>query len=262
MPRRIVLHAGFHKTGTSTTQAILRQNRVALKKQLALRLRWQMPELIHATRGYSTWRDPLTMLKVQDRFEALMDGLPGMPRRVLVISAEELAGHMPGRGELADYSAAPELLYAFWQIMHRRHPEAEILLYLSTRAPEPWLASAWAEHVRESGMTLDFDAFRDRYAPAARLDDMVAEIASRVPCPVRFAALEDCRDRPLGPADPLLDLCDIPLSVRAGLVPVAPVNQRLADDVLAAMLDANRTHKGAEARNAAKRAIRAEAARQ
>ncbi|HAC50653.1 MAG TPA: hypothetical protein DCE85_15435, partial [Sulfitobacter sp.] len=81
MPRRIILHPGFHKTGTSSLQATLRANRTALKPHVALRLRWHMKDLLHATRGYSTWRDPLTLLKAEHRFETLLDGLPQMPRR-------------------------------------------------------------------------------------------------------------------------------------------------------------------------------------
>ncbi|MGJ8626061.1 MAG: hypothetical protein ACSHXB_03785 [Sulfitobacter sp.] len=259
MPRRIILHAGFHKTGTSSIQAMLRENRVALKAHAALRLRWHMQDLISATRGYSTWRDPLTLIKVQDRFETLMNDLPGMPRRTLIISAEELAGHLPGRGDLDDYSAAPVLLYAFWEIMTKRYPAAEIMLYLSTRAPDAWLKSAHWEHVKASNMTMDVDTFCDRYHMAADLDGMVTEIASRVPCPVHHTALEDCRDLPLGPADPLLDLCDLPLSLRAELVAPPAANQRLGDDVLAAMIEANKAHPTPDARNAAKAAILAEA---
>jgi len=259
MPRRIIIHAGFHKTGTTSIQATLRENRVALKKHVALRLRWHMKDLVAATRGYSTWRDPLTLIKVQDRFTRLMEDLPGMPRRTLVISAEELSGHLPGRGALEDYSAAPILLYAFWEIARARYPEAEIMIYLSTRAPEPWLASAYAEHVKASNMTLDFDDFAARYRGASDLDGMVAEVASRVPVPVHHRALESCGDLPLGPADPLLDLCDIPLSLRAELTAVPPANTRLGEDVLQAMLQANRTHESAAARNAAKAHILKEA---
>lgn len=259
MPRRIVLHAGFHKTGTTTIQSTLRENRVAVKKHMVLRLRWHMQDLVAATRGYSTWRDPLTLMKVQHRFEALLDGLPGMPRRTLVISAEELAGHLPGRGDLADYSAAPILLYAFWDIARTRFPKAEILIYLSTRAPEAWLASAYWEHVKASNMRLDFDAFRDRYHGAADLVGVVADIASRVPVPVHHCALEACRDMPLGPADPLLDLCDLPHTLRATLTAPPPANARLGNDVLHAMLAVNRAHDATDARNAAKAEILKEA---
>lgn len=259
MPRRIIIHAGFHKTGTSSLQACLRENRVAMKKQVALRLRWHMKDLVAATRGYSTWRDPLTLIKVQHRFFSLLDELPGMPRRTLIISAEELAGHLPGRGELADYTAAPVLLYAFWEIARERFPEAEILLYLSTRAPDPWLKSAYWEHVKASSMTMDFDAFREKYHKAGNLTDMVAEIASRVPTPVHHCALEDCKDRPLGPAQPLLDLCDLPMDVQVELIRPSLENARLGDDVLAALLEANRTHDDPDTRKAAKQAILSEA---
>lgn len=259
MPRRIIIHAGFHKTGTTTLQATLRENRNALKKHIALRLRWHMKDIIAASRGYSTDQDPLTLMKVQSRFGAMMNALPGMPRRTLIISAEELSGHLPGRGELMDYSAAPVLLYAYWEIAKARYPEADVLIYLSTRSPTAWLRSAHWEHVKSSNMTMDFDTFSTRYIKAAALDQMAAEIASRVPAPVYTHALEDCRDFPLGPADPLLDLCDLPPELRSELVAVPPANERLGDDVLQAMLDANRLHKTPAARNAAKAHILAKA---
>ena len=260
MPKRIVIHPGFHKTGTTTVQSTLRENRTALKQHVALRLRPVMKELLHATRGYSTWRDPLTLDKAISRFDALLAALPGMPRRTLILSAEELAGHMPGRGKLADYSAAPVLLYAFWQIAHARFPKAEIVIYLSTRDPDAWLASAYWEHVRASSMTLDFEAFLARYRGAGNLDGMVSEITSRLPCPVHATRLEACADLPLGPADPLLDLCDLPDTLRATLRPVRPANQRYGDEVLAALLAANRDIADPAARSEAKRAILREAA--
>lgn len=259
MPRRIIIHAGFHKTGTSSLQATLRENRVAMKQQVALRLRWHMKDLVAATRGYSTWRDPLTMIKVQHRFGTMMNALPGMPRRTLIISAEELAGHLPGRGDLADYSAAPVLLYAFWEIARARYPNAEILIYLSTRAPEAWLASAYWEHVKASNMTMDFAEFAQTYRKAADLDGMVAEVASRVPVPVHHAALENAIALPLGPASPLLDLVGLPAEVLRTLVPVPPANERFGDDVLAALLAINRTQNDPDKRRTAKRQILNEA---
>lgn len=259
MPRRIILHAGFHKTGTSTVQQFLRNNRVALRKQVALRLRWHMKDLISAARAYSTDKDPLTLLKVQSRFGALMNELPGMPRRTLVISAEELAGHLPGRGNLADYSAAPVLLYAYWEIAKARFPNAEILIYLSTRAPEAWLASAHWEHVKSSDMTMDFDEFASTYHAAADLSSITDDIASAVPAPLHTHALEDCADLPFGPADPLLDLCDIPNEVRTTLVAEPPANTRAKPGVLETLIEVNRTTQGAIRRKKLKAAILAEA---
>ena len=260
MPRRIILHAGFHKTGTTTIQATLRENRAAIKRQVALRLRWHMKDIISASRGYSTDEDPLTLIKVQTRFGHLMNELPGMPRRTLIVSAEELSGHLPGRGNLTDYSAAPVLLYSYWEIAKARYPQAEILVYLSTRNAEDWTASAHWEHVKSSNMTMSLAEFQDRYAKAGDLSAMVSEVASRVPAPVHAHALEDCSALPLGPADPLLDLCDIPDNIRQTLTPVPRANERFGPDVLEAMIAANRENATPMARNAAKALILAEAA--
>ena len=244
MPRRIILHAGFHKTGTTTVQATLRANRGALKKYVALRLRWHLKDLVAACRGYSDDRDPLTMIKAQSRFASLMDDLPGMPRRTLIMSCEELNGHVPGRGTVKTYDAAPDLLYAFWEIAHTRFPEAEIMIYLSTRAAGPWLASAYAEHVKSSNMTMTAQEYATAFADAADFRETISDIASRVPCPVHSASLESCRALPLGPANPLLELCDLPQSVLAELTAVAPENTRLPDDMLEALRHANEKYAG------------------
>ena len=169
MPRKIVVHAGFHKTGTSTVQAVLRANRKALMPALAIRLKGQMQELMSATRGYSTYGTPDALDKVSRRFDALLDDLPGMPRRTLLLSAEELSGHMPGRGPLAEYSAAPVLMYQFWQRAQARFAQTPIVFCFATRAPEAWQRSAWAEHVKSSGKQLDFADYCAQYPTATDL---------------------------------------------------------------------------------------------
>ncbi len=252
MPRKIVVHAGFHKTGTSTVQAVLRTNRKVLMPALAIRLKGQMQELISATRGYSTYGTADALDKVSRRFDALLADLPGMPRRTLVLSAEELSGHMPGRGTLADYSAAPVLMYQFWQRAQVKFPQTPVVFCFATRTPDAWQRSAWAEHVKSSGMRLDFSEYSARYPLASDLATVVSEVRRRVPAPVHSYALEDCADLPLGPADPVLDLCDIPDDIRATLTPQPPQNTRMGEDMLAALLEINRAHKDADARNAAK----------
>jgi hypothetical protein len=252
MPRKIVIHAGFHKTGTSTVQAVLRANRKALMPALAIRLKGQVKELISATRGYSTYGTADALDKVNRRFDALLADLPGMPRRTLLLSAEELSGHMPGRGALADYSAAPVLMYLFWQRAQAAFPNTPVQFCFATRDPVAWQRSSWAEHVKSSGMTLDFDDYDAAYPNAFDLAAVISEVRGRVPAPVHSYALEDCADLQLGPADPVLDMCDIPAQLRATLVSQPPQNTRLDDSTLAALLRINRTHKDAHARNAAK----------
>ncbi len=256
MPRAVVIHAGFHKTGTSTIQQVLRKNRSVLKPHLAVRLKPQMKDLLHAARGYSTWRDPLTLAKASRRFDALLAGLPGMPRRVLCLSAEELSGHMPGRGDLRNYGAAPVLVEQYAAILRSRFPETPVRFLFGVRKPEAWLRSAWAEHVKSSSMTLDFDAFAKAYASGARLAEMAEAAAERTGCEVQTMPLEDHEN---DPARPLLELCEVPADVQRELVPVSAVNRRLPEAVLLDLLAANRAYEDRDARKAAKQAILAEA---
>lgn len=259
MPGKIVIHAGFHKTGTTTVQQVLKKNAKLLWPHMAIGLRNRFGDLLHASRGYSTWRDPLTLAKFSHRFDAFIQGLDLGPKRQLVISAEELSGHLPGRGDLADYSAAPVLMGEIVQILENRFQTPDITFYFSTRAADPWLKSAYWEHVKASRMTLDFDAYFARYKASANLDEAAAQIAQQVaPYRVVTRSLESCADLVLGPADPLLDLLDIPAPRRALLQPQPQANQARSRDVLSAFLALNRSDISDQEVGQAKRAYLAE----
>jgi len=255
MPRRIVIHPGFHKTGTSTLQQVLRRNRPILKKRMRIVLKGEMQELVHAARGYSTWRDPFTLDKFAQRFRALLERVGEMPRRVLCLSAEELSGHLPGREGIPDYSAAAVLAAEMAQVADAVHPGTPVAFFVTLRDPDSWLRSAYWEHVKASSMTQDWQAFAAATRPGADLAAAADAVAAAVPGPVIRQRLEACAEDPLGPAGPLLDLCGIPEAVRRDLAPVPPANTRRDDRVLLALLAANRDYTDRDARQAAKRAI-------
>jgi hypothetical protein len=218
-----------------------------------------MPDLMHATRGYSTWRDDLTLVKAATRFGAVLDGLVAMPKRALLLSAEEFSGHMPGRGDLADDSAAPILLSRYCDEIAARFPNIEQVIYFSTRAPESWLQSAYWEHVKSSSMTLDYDAFAKTYEKAADFETIIKAVRKKANVAVHHSALEDCRDLRLGPADPVFDLCDISPSLRDKIVPQPIHNEWQDKTVLLALLAENRAYADHYKRKAAKQIILAEA---
>lgn len=250
MPRRIVIHAGFHKTGTSSVQQLLRKNRKALMPALAIRLKGQMKPLIHAARGYSTWRDPLTLAKVAHRFDTLLADLPDMPRRTLVVSGEELSGHMPGRPDIADYSAAPILASTYATAIAARFPQTEIAFLFTTRTRDAWLESAYWEHVKSSSMTLDFDSFAANLANTD-LTDTIQSVRAATPFPVHTATFEQNGD----PIKTLLDLCDVPPAIRTQLIHTKAANTRLPHNVLLELLAANRAYPDRAQLKSAKQAI-------
>ena len=249
----IVLHAGFHKTGTSTVQQTLRANRAALKPHCALRLKPQMRDLLHACRSYATWPDPVGMAKLEMRAEAWVATLPACTHRALVISAEELCGHMPGRERIDSYAAAVPILTTIARALTQRYEDPQLRIVLTTRAPDDWLQSAYWEHVKSSDITLSLDAFTARYAPAADFDAIVAALARDLaPRPVTALPIEDHAD---APAAPILRLAGVPDAVIAGLARAPRANTRLPLPVLQELLDLNRRIDDREARRRAKQAL-------
>lgn len=251
---RIVIHAGFHKTGTSTVQATLRANRAVLKARARLVLGRGMAPLLSAARGYSTWRDPLSLAKVAARADALMADLPDPGQRTLILSAEELSGHMPGREGIDSYAAAGPLLGEVVRALRARFQDAAIAVVFTTRAAESWLRSAHWEHVKSSAMTEDFDSFAARMAGAADLGAEVARLAPQLaPVPVQSIALEGWATDPLGPTRPLLRLARVPARLIEAMTPVPRANAA-RPEALEALLEINRSISDPEARRAAKRA--------
>lgn len=254
MSAPIIIHAGFHKTGTSSVQQFLQANRPVLNPHMALGLKWKMKDLLHAARGFSTWRDPVSLAKFSRRFEAFVTAHSGVKRRGLFLSAEELSGHMPGRGELHDYSAALPLMAEIRDAFLRQIKAPDLHFVFSIRSPESWLKSAHWEHVKSSSMTLDFTDFTSQYGAAADFRAITDQLSTALaPYPVHIFALEEAH--PLGPAEPMLALFGLPRDTWAALRPIEVKNQRFDDDILAALLDINRKIDDREARKAAKHAV-------
>ena len=178
-----------------------------------------------------------------------------MREQVLCLSAEELSGHLPGRPKVSSYRAAIKLAKDMAAIARSVFPSAELVLFYTTRNPDDWLASAYSEHVKSSSMTMAFDEFVALHRSAAELDDIVKQIASAVSADVVRSRLEETVNDAFDPATKLLDICDVPQDIRSQMTKPEPANRRPDPDVLAALLEANRTIADKTALKAAKNAI-------
>lgn len=256
---RVILHAGFHKTGTTTLQKALERNAKTLAPCLRLIPRAALQPAGRAARAYSIASDPLELALFQyELAQALEEGLDitGDDPRPLLMSCEDLAGQMPGRSGVESYGAAPVLMHATVETLRQLWPGLRTELYFSTRAAEAWLASLHAQHLRACRMELDANTFAARYRAAADLEAVVDRIAAAVaPVPVHRAALEQSRTRKLGPLDPLLDLCDLPTALRAALKPHPPANTSAPADCAAELLTLNRSNLDDRALRAAKQTL-------
>lgn len=252
----IVIHAGFHKTGTSSVQAVLKANRQALKPHLLTVLKPKIKPLLAAARGYSTWRDPISRVKFASRAEDFTATLPRLKHRGLLISAEEISGHMPGRDGVNDYRAAIVLMKDLRRAFEQRFDAPDLRFVFTLRQADDWLHSAYWEHVKSASMTLGFKEFSAQFSSATAFQPVLARITKAVaPYPVTTFSLEANQSHPLGPADPLLRLFGLSDSELADFTPVPPANQRLPQDVLDRLLQINRTCDDGEDRRLQKRDV-------
>ncbi|QDC10968.1 hypothetical protein FHY55_17780 [Oceanicola sp. D3] len=223
---------------------------------MALGLRQQLEPVLFATRGFSTWRDPFSLEKLRRRFSDYLAGLDLGRKRDLLLSSEELSGHMAGRTGLPSYAAVPEIAEVLEQcIIERFGPQTELCFFFSLRDAGPWLQSAWAEHVKSSRMELDFETFSAANPMAADFAPVIEATRAAVQSPVKTARLEELAEAEFGPATPLLDLIGLPEARRAKLKPPRHMNQRRDPEVLEALLELNRSDLDKEALKQAKEAL-------
>ena len=232
-PRRILLHAGFHKTGTSTLQETLRENGdllAPLWRVETLLYNPLMRQATQAARQFSLSRKTADLGLFQAACVVWFDAMAAelTADQGLLISSEDFAGHMPGVGSLRDYCALGPVLAAFVQIaLQFFGPATQFEFLLTTRAPGPWMQSLHWQQAKGARLQDSFAAFSQRLPAAADHAAMAQSARLAVaPWPVTMTALEDVAHRRLGPAEALLDLAHLPAALAASLLPVAPRNAR------------------------------------
>lgn len=233
---RILIHAGFHKTGTTTVQKTLRANRKVLHP-CRIVLRPDMVALCEAARAYSISRSQTDLALIQYEAASLAGGW-GLGSTDVILSSEDLSGHMPGRRGLTTYNATPRIMRALTQAIAAALPDSEQTLYFTTRAADPWLRSCYVQHLRATRITLGPEDYAVRMAASADLDGIVAQVAGAVP-DIRVIAqpLEGCTT-PLGPLGALLNVLGIAPDTVA---PRPPENTSPPKGLTDAMLALNRS---------------------
>lgn len=219
--RRLVLHLGVQKTGTTSLQRFLKLNSEALSDLLVIRtpeegtpMRPLGRAAIAASLGDSG--DLRTALKVA--FEDVLETIPDGSQTVL-ISHENLAGAMPGNGgETQLYPALPRMLQQLETVARSRCFDPHYVFY--TRRMTAWKPSVWAQAVRTDGYAETREAFLTQTSELPGWGDLERRLARQLgPDRVTRLALEAETD-PDRPGQQLLAIAGIGPDRVAGLSPL------------------------------------------
>ncbi len=242
---RVIVHAGFHKTGTTSLQSVLALNREALLPYFRVEIlgggNRDLREIADSARAFSLNADPAELAVLRGLVAVWAGGMAFAPGQGLVISTEDLSGHMPGHRDLRDYAAAAPLAGAMADGLRMALGKAVALDFLyTTRAPAAWLKSLHWQLSKHAHLRSPLEVFARNNAPAADFAPVLVAVRKAVaPAVVHEIALEDTARRALGPADALLDLTDLPADLRAALAPAPPQNRRSAYDLAPAFVALN-----------------------
>ncbi|SMY06229.1 hypothetical protein [Flavimaricola marinus] len=242
--RIVVVHAGFHKTGTTSVQALLRQHGKQIWPQHALVLPPRIPSILRVATLHSALRDPLSLNEFAFRLKEFLATLDLGKKRGLCISAEDLAGLIPGRNGHPGYEATPTLMATMARCLKEAlGDEIELTFFFSTRAAEAWLRSTYWQNLRGSRLTERFESYAEPLAECSDLEAIVQQVRDKVsPHRVISRPLEETRDLPLGPGEPILDLLELHSAARAEIKPVKAYNAAPPDKLVDAVLRLNRSN--------------------
>lgn len=250
----VILHPGFHKTGTSSLQRGLAAHDAILSPRLRYVLMTEMPDVIRAARKYSRKPKPVNLEAFGVAFDTFLNGLGGNHDRPLLITSEDLSGLIPGKFGVETYAAsAPLMARAVDGILEVFGPETKIDIWYTTRAPEAWQRSVYYQLLRGTRLTEDFEIFQANWADAARLDDVVAQTSQLVEgkAEVDSGRLEDCSGTALGPLGAFLDR----YGISSDGVPPLPAENVQPEGVADELLAINRSKMRDDAATEAKRRV-------
>ncbi|MDD8022888.1 MAG: hypothetical protein PHX82_07270 [Paracoccaceae bacterium] len=244
---RIVVHAGFHKTGTTSLQDYLRHNPHRLTDHAAIYLKEDFLAAGNCGRLYGLRPYPWRLWRFRHALRQFLTGIEAVPQ--IFLSWEGFSGVMPGHqrlltGTIRDFSrsAIPLARTIASELRHRFGPDCQIEFLYTLRDRESWIRSVWGHLVRSIRLTQDFASFRRGLPDLPRLDAEAARIARALaPVPVHTSWLEDCRNDPLGPAGAALRLLGVPEATLATLPPAPTRNLADPPELSAAYLQLNRS---------------------
>nr|WP_321511524.1 hypothetical protein [uncultured Celeribacter sp.] len=235
MTRRIVIHAGFHKTGTTTLQRTLALNAATFMPHAEVYLQngLTLAALQDAVLTFSGNRCKETKRIITGCAHDLFSSFDLNDPRPILISSESLSGHFPGSAGVGKYGSAPvaiELIRDAWRDVTGSADGFEV--YYSTRR-NGWLASCHWQRLSSGRARVDLDFYSQKYAQAADHTAILDEIRLRLgAAAVHSCALEDM-DHPVEPVLKILGLTalrpDLRLPRNANVSPPMGVREKLLE---------------------------------
>ena len=252
--RRVLLHLGFHKTGTSSAQAFLRTNRRLINPRYALVLPQKTRQnggLVARAFDYTRPGQPQCLAEFEKGWAELLSRIDFGKRRGLILSDENLSGPRPGTFPGRGYAKAGDIANCMVEALHRHFaPEpCDITVYLSLRGESDWLRSLWVHELRKSDLEEDLEQFAKRVSTVLSIESRAAEIGGQLQgARLKTGWLEDLAQTRFGPGTPFANFLESGPGSFDRLAQVPPKGSAPDETTIARLLELNRADIDPETR--------------
>ena len=262
---QVFLHLGLHKTGTSSAQLFLQENRELIWPRAALVLPGRIRAVEGAVFAHHYNRDGGSLAAITAAMRDFLGTMALGPKRRILISSENLLGPMPRGLTPAPYPDAAAIIRALIAGFDAFDWPVQVTPYLSTRAQGSWVESLWAHQIRKDQMipfTEDLESFRSRMNRVTQREQLAILHRDLMGIGLVTQDVSEFDGLPFGAGQPFLDFLGLTPAQRAAFRPVGRRNVAPPRAVTEALLQLNRQGLGEEALAAAKRALLAAAERE
>lgn len=232
----VYLHIGFHKTGSTSLQELLRANRGLTKHRLRILVQGDdaLRPLEDACRAYDRRSDQPRAFAIQQAWLNLVANPAGSPD-TWIVSTENVLGRIPStRDDTAIYRHGPAILALLQDTSTAI--QLEVCAYL--RGPKGWLDSIHRHLVRTRGLAISAETFH-ALEKFSTHPDPLADAANRIDAvlrhPLHRFTLEDDSATRLGPGTSLLQLAGLTAEDLMAWTPVERQNEGLDKKIITRM---------------------------
>lgn len=236
--KRVIIHAGFRKTGTTTVQALLDDNIDHLHPHLGVITRTSDPStdaLHRAGRDYAKIPTAASAMAVRHAARRIDARIRRMPQSTILLSEENIIGHyiVAPAGDV--FSVAADVL----SILEEEFCGHDLAFVFTTRQRDKWLRSSYNQDVKFHKFPGSYDDWMKVQGTCRDIDDGRRLLEDKLRSPVVFMAMETdlSEGRFLGLS--LLEMAGVPSKVTAALRQPAPRNASLGGAELEFMREIN-----------------------
>lgn len=177
----MLIHQGFHKTGTTTLQKTLSKNRGYLKDHINVLLPEDLQDASRAARRYAVAPKERTLRNFGAIIREALKPFADQGGKPLLISNEELAGLIPGRKGIWSYEQTHVLAKVLLDEVLRLTEDGDrIVFLLTTRSAPDWIKSTYWQNLRSHRIRENLAQYGEALHRGSDLEAVVCRVKEAV----------------------------------------------------------------------------------